>query len=142
MPLDPPHILGRQLRDYLSRQVDRGRIRHANEKIPQLNRLPESLSELACPGLEFLSGARLEFKIRLERDQRGWLVTQFQFHVRLPQPCAFGMLRIHLNPGASHDPLTVPRCHMHIGDSRAHVPFPIMHPRLILYLICEHIERG
>jgi hypothetical protein len=31
---------------------------------------------------------------------------------------------------------------MHIGDSRAHVPFPIIHPRLILYLICERIENG
>jgi hypothetical protein len=27
-----------------------------------------------------------------------------------------------------------------IGDSQAHVLFPIMSPRLIVHLICEHIE--
>ena len=90
--LDPPHILGRQLRDYLSRQVDRGRIRHANEKIPQLNPLSRKSSELACTGMKFLSGARLEFRFD-SKNQRGWLVTQFYFHVHLPQPCAFGRSR-------------------------------------------------
>jgi hypothetical protein len=50
------------------------------------------------------------------------------------------MVRIHLNPATLHDPLRVPRCHLHVGDSQAHIPFPIMNPRLILSLICEHIE--
>jgi hypothetical protein len=50
------------------------------------------------------------------------------------------MVRSHLNEISSHDPLAIPRCHMHIADSEAHVPFPVMNPRLILYLICEHIE--
>ncbi|MEK7753768.1 MAG: hypothetical protein AAB654_17735 [Acidobacteriota bacterium] len=68
-------------------------------------------------------------------------LKQFQFRVFLPGACSVRKLRIHLNPGDSHRPLTVPRCHMHIGDSRAHVPFPIIHPRLILYLICEHVEK-
>jgi len=50
------------------------------------------------------------------------------------------MLRIHLNGEPWYDPLTVPRCHLHIGDSRAHIPFPVTNPRLILHLLCEHIE--
>ena len=45
-----------------------------------------------------------------------------------------------LNAHSWHDPFARPRCHMHIGNSQAHVPFPAMDPRLILYLICEHIE--
>jgi hypothetical protein len=50
------------------------------------------------------------------------------------------MIRIHLNREGGHDPLNVPQCHFHIGDSKAHVPFPIMSPRLMVHLICEHIE--
>src|SRR5207248_9864326 len=37
-------------------------------------------------------------------------------------------------PQRGADPLAVPRCHMHIGDSKAPVPFPLMDPRLILHL--------
>lgn len=140
MLLDPPHILGRQLRDYLSRQVDGGRIPRTNEKIPQLNTLSESLSKLACPGLAFSSGARLKFEIQIQKDQRGCFLRQFQFRLHSPNRPAVEIVRIELKPETQRDPLAVPRCHMHIGDSRAHVPFPIIHPRLILHLICEHIE--
>ncbi|MDP2999841.1 MAG: hypothetical protein Q8N47_20300 [Bryobacterales bacterium] len=142
MLLDPPHILGRQLRDYLSRQVDRGRIRHANEKVLQLNTLPDSLSKLACSGLAFSSGARLKFEIQIQKDQRGCFLRQFQFRLHSPNRPAVEMVRIELEPETQRDPLVVPRCHLHIGGRAAHVPFPIMHPVLILYLICEHIERG
>lgn len=138
--LEPPDRLRRQMRAYFARKAECHRIRRTNEKIPQLTTVQGGLNELACPGLEFLSGTRLEFKMRLEEDRRGWLLKQFQFHVFPPGARRVPMLQIHLNIGASHDPLTVPRCHMHIGDSRAHVPFPIIHPGLILYLICEHIE--
>lgn len=140
MVLERPDHLVRQMRAYLSRQVDHGRIRRTNEKIPRLATVQDGLNELTCPGLEFLSGARLEFKMRLENDQQRWLMKQFRFHVFLPGARGVRSVRVHLNPGAWHDPLTVPRCHLHIGDSRAHVPFPIIHPRLILHLICEHIE--
>ncbi|MEX2299623.1 MAG: hypothetical protein WD733_01730 [Bryobacterales bacterium] len=50
------------------------------------------------------------------------------------------MIRVHLNTGASYDPLMVPRCHLHVDNSEAHVPFPIMSPSLILYVLCEHVE--
>jgi len=140
MLLEPPDRLRRQLRDYLSRQADRGRMKRADEKIPQLAALQGGLNELACPEAKFSSGARLEFKIQLEEQQRGWLVKRFRFHVHLPRARSINMVRIHLNAETWHDPLAVPRCHMHIGDSQAHVPFPIMDPRLILHLICKDVE--
>jgi hypothetical protein len=73
MLLEPPDRLRRQLRAYLSRQVDRGRMKRTDEKIPQLAAIQGGLNELACPKAEFSSGARLEFKIQLEEKQRGWL---------------------------------------------------------------------
>lgn len=140
MLLEPPDRLRRQLRDYLSRQVDHGRMKRTDERIPQLAAAPGGLNELACPETEFSSGARLEFRIQLEATQRGWLVRQFHFHLHFPRARSINMVRIHLKAEAWHDPLKVPRCHMHIGNSRAHIPFPIMDPRLILYLICERLE--
>ena len=140
MVLERPDLLGKQMRVDLSRQVDYRRIGRTDDKFLQLTTIQGGLDELACPELELLSGTRLEFKMRLEEVQRGWLLKQFRFHVFLPGARGVRRVRVHLNPGDSNAPLAVPRCHMHIGDSRAHVPFPIIHPRLILYLICEHIE--
>ena len=140
MLLERPDRLGRQLRAYLSRQADHGRMKHTNEKIPAFATIGGGVSELACPQAEFSSGSRLTFKVQAAEEQRGWLVKRFQFHLHLPATRRIRMVRIHLNEISSHDPLAVPRCHMHIADSEAHVPFPIMDPRLILYLICEHIE--
>jgi len=142
MLLEPPDRLGRQLRAYLSRQVDRGRMKRTSEKIPQLATVRGGLNELSCAKAEFSSGARLHFDIQLEEEQRGWLVRRFRFRVHLPQPRSVNTVQIHLNAGTSYDPLAVPRCHMHIGDSKGHLPFPVMDPRLILHLICEHVEPG
>jgi hypothetical protein len=138
--LEPPDRLQRELRHYLSRQVDYDRMKRTDEKIPQLTQVQGGFNELACPDAEFSSGARLEFRIQLETSQCGWLVKRFRFHVYLAQARSIDMVRIHLNEETPHDPLTVPRCHMHIGNSRAHIPFPIMDPRLILHLICDYLE--
>jgi hypothetical protein len=140
MLLEPPNQLLRHFRAYLTRQVDYGRRKSTDEKIVQLAAVQGGLNELVCPKAEFSSGARLEFKIQLEEEQHGWLVKRFQFHVHLPRTRSINMVRIHLNAEESHEPLVVPRCHMHIGKSKAHVPFPIMDPRLILHLICEGVE--
>lgn len=67
-------------------------------------------------------------------------MREFEFHIYLPDTRRVKMVRIHLNATASHDPLKVARCHMHIDDGDAHVPFPVLNPRLILHLICEHLE--
>ncbi|MGA2773192.1 MAG: hypothetical protein ABSG26_20485 [Bryobacteraceae bacterium] len=140
MLMEQPDRLRRQLRVYLSRQVDRGRMKRTDEKIPQLAAIQGGVTELACPNAGFSAGARLQFNIQLEQKQRGWLVKRFRFHVHLPPGRSINMVLIHLNAEVGHDPLRIPRCHMHIGDSQAHVPFPIMDPRLILHLICELVE--
>ncbi len=115
-------------------------MKHADETVPRLTTVLGGLNELACDDAKFSSGARLQFNIQLEQEQRGWLVRRFRFHLHLPQTRSIKMVRIHLNPETWHDPVAVPRCHMHIGNSQAHVPFPVMDPRLILHLICEHLE--
>lgn len=138
--MEPPNLLGRQLRTYLSRQVDHGRMKRTDERIPRLEALEEGVNELACPKAEFSSDARLEFRIQFEATQRGWLMRRFQFHLHLEPGRRINMVRIHLNADASHDPLVVPRCHMHVGNGEPHIPFPIMDPRLILCFICEHLE--
>lgn len=135
-----PDILRRQFRAYLSRQVDRRRIDRMNERIPRLETVHNGLNQLTCDELEFRSGARLQFKIRLEKHQPAWSIEQFQFHLHLPVDRSVRMIRVHLNTGASYDPLMVPRCHLHVDNSEAHVPFPIMSPSLILYVLCEHVE--
>lgn len=140
MLLDPPHFLRREYRAYLARLLDRNRIMGPVEAIPQLNRVQGGFEELVCPELSFSSGARLEFNVRLEQEQGGWLVRRFHFCLDLPQQRRINRVRIELNPEGSHNPLEVPRCHMHIDNSQAHIPFPVMNPRLILHVICDQIE--
>jgi hypothetical protein len=140
MLLEAPAQLGRELRAYLARQVDHGRVKRTDEKVPRLTTIQGGLNELVCPRAEFTSGARLEFSIQMEESQRGWLVRRFKFHLYLPRERRIKVFRIHLNGESWHDPQVVPRCHLHIGDSRAHIPFPVMDPRLILLVICEHVE--
>jgi len=139
MLIESPALLGRQLRQDLSRQIDSGRMKRTEDRVPQLATLEGGLNELKCPGADFVDGGRLLFDIQVEDSQRGWLVKRFRFHLHLPPSRTIGMVRIHLNPGPLHDPVRIPRCHLHVGDSEAHIPFPIMNPRLILSLACEYI---
>lgn len=138
--LEPPDLVRRQIRTYLSRQVDLRRMKRPDEKIPQLTTVQAGLNELKCPAAEFLSGARLEFDIQLEEQQGNWRVKRFRFHLFLPQKRKVDMVRVHLNADEWHAPLVVPRCHMHVGSSNAHIPFPVMDPRLIVHLFCEQVE--
>ncbi len=140
LDMDQPHLLLRQLRHYLSRQADHGRLRNLKEKAIELVTVSERSQELTCHYLRFKSGSELTFRIRLDQRHVGWFLKQFQFHVKLAQPRRVGMVRIHLDPENRFDPLSVPRCHLHVDNSRPHVPFPIISPRLILHLVCEHIE--
>ncbi|MGB9456879.1 MAG: hypothetical protein WCB12_12600 [Bryobacteraceae bacterium] len=140
MLLEAPDIVRRQLRAYLSRKVDCGRIERTDEKIPQLMTLQGGFSQLSCPDVQFSSGARLSFEIKLEEKQGGWLVRQFQFHITLARSRTIKMVRFHLNAATRHDPLTIPRCHLHIDNSEAHVPLPVMDPLLMVHIICEHVE--
>jgi hypothetical protein len=138
-----PNLLQKQLRAYLIRQTDHNRMKHrVSEKIPTLKPIGDNKYELACPKITFVSDAQLEFKIEVEKQQTCWLMRQLKFHIFLAPETSINMLRIHLKPTISHDPTEIPRCHMHIGDNRAHIPFPAMDPRLILHFICEHIIPG
>ena len=138
MILDNPGALRRQLRHYLAEQTNRRKLKRTYE-CPRLDIHPEGVNELVCENVEFHSESRLNFNIRMVHERVGWLVKQFKFDLHL-RGRDINMLRIHLNQTVGYDPLRVPRCHFHIGDSEAHIPFPIMSPRLMLHLICEHIE--
>lgn len=141
LDLDPPDLLLRQMRAYLADQEDHGRIGHFVEKSVQLSLRTDGIEELDCHAVQFASGSSLDFKVRMKKRQTGWRITQFQFHLHLPTIRNVDMVRIHLNVKRKQDPLVIPRCHLHIGGGkRAHVPFPIMSPRLTLQLVCELIE--
>ena len=136
--LEHPGTLRRELRHDLARQADFGRLKQSDNVI-NLGPPTYGGQELVCPAVEFKSDSKLDVKLDLEERQQGWLVRRFQFHLHLSGR-RIPMLRIHLNEQVGHDPVRVPRCHFHIGDSQAHIPFPIMSPRLMVNLICEHIE--
>lgn len=139
MWLDHPSKLRLQLRSDLAGQVDLGRLKRSDDRVVKLNPPAKGLQELVCPAVEFRSDSKLDFKIQLEKQQQGWLIRRFWFHLHLSGR-KIQMVRIHLNDKVGYDPLRIPRCHFHIGDSKAHIPFPIMSPRLMVHLICEHIE--
>jgi hypothetical protein len=138
MMVDHPATLLRQLRHYLAEQANCGKLNQTYDA-PRLESHEGGLQELVCEDVEFRSDSSLNFNVLLEREQAGWLVKRFEFHLHFARR-SINMVRIHLNQDRGRDPLTVPRCHFHIGDSNAHIPFPIMSPRLMLHLICEHIE--
>jgi hypothetical protein len=141
LDLDPPDRLLRQMRAYLADREDHGRIKRFVEKSVLLSLLTDGVQELYCQPIQFTSGSSLDFRVRLKKQQTGWRITQFQFHLHLPAARTVNMVRIHLNINRTRDPLRVSRCHLHIGGGkRAHVPFPIMSPRLTLQLICDVME--
>ena len=139
MVLDHPGTLRRQLRHYLAEQSNRGRLKKTYDHVPQLKTHSGNIQELVCEEVEFKSDAKLDFNIELEQQQTGWFVKRFKFDLRLSGR-VIAMVRIHLNQERGRDALKVPRCHLHLGQSEAHIPFPIMSPRLVVHLICEHLE--
>jgi hypothetical protein len=141
LDLGPPDLLLRQMRAYLADQEDHRRIKHLAEKPVQLSQRKDGIQELECHAVQFASGSRLDFNIRLKKQQTGWRIIQFKFHLHLPPARKVQMVRVHLNVKGTWDALTVPRCHLHIGGGkRSHVPFPIMSPRLTLHVVCDAIE--
>ncbi len=137
--VDHPGTLRRHLRYYLAEQANSRRLKQTYDDVPRLETQAGGFQELVCDEVEFWSDSRLTFNVQMEREQTGWLIRRFKFHLHLAGR-GINMIRIHLNEGAGFDPLNVPRCHFHIGDSKAHIPFPTMSPRLMLHLLCELIE--
>jgi hypothetical protein len=141
MKLDEPDVLRRQLRAYLRRQVDRGRLKRADSSVPEIDALGQDSVRLSCHDLAFTSGSRLTFEITLNKRQAGWVIQKFEFHVRLAPKRKVKMVRIDLNASDLwHDALRIPRCHFHIDESEPHLAFPVLNPRLLLYTMCEQIE--
>lgn len=133
-----PAILRRQLRYYLAELANCGRLKKTYDG-PRIEQCGDGLVELVGDEVEFTSESRLEFNIRLKETQLGWLVQKFRFHLHLQQR-RINMMRIHLNETEVHDSLRIPMCHLHIDGSGAHIPFPIMNPRMTIHLICAYIE--
>ena len=69
LSLDPPHLVLRQLRHYLSRQADHGRVIRLRENAIELVTISAISQELICQQLEFSSGSELMFKLWLERSK-------------------------------------------------------------------------
>lgn len=135
-----PGNLYRQLRHYLQSLVDRKRMSTRVVDALRLTTQKSAINDLRSAVVEFASGSKLEFNIQVEKSQDGWMIVSYEFHLSLPQSRAVKMVRLHLNRAASHRPLHIPRCHMHVGDSEAHVPIPAMTPLMLLHLICEILE--
>lgn len=141
LDLGDPARVYRQIRAYLAELEDHGRIKRFRENMLPLRAAQDGVQELRCVPIELTSGSRFEFTIKMRQQQGICRLIEFEFHLNLPPARNVDMVRIHLIPERPRDPLQVPQCHMHIGGGeRAHVPFPIMSPRLILHLVCEVIE--
>jgi len=139
MTFDHPENLLRQLRAYLARQADYHRLKRSAQPL-RLETSAGNVQELVCDEVEFESDSKLTFNIEMvEAQTAGWLVKRFKYQLQLPGR-GIDMVRIHLNQEPGLNALKVPRCHLHLGSSEAHIPFPIMNPLLMVHLICEHIE--
>lgn len=141
LDLDHPAMVFRQMRAYLFELENRRRIKRFEAGKLHLRLTGDGIQELRCDPMELTSGSRFEFTVKMRQQQGICRLLEFEFHLDLPAARSVGMVRIHLNPERPRDPLQVPQCHLHIGcGERAHVPFPIMSPRLTLHLVCEVIE--
>src|SRR2546428_2478643 len=97
MWLEHPGKLRLQLRSDLARQVDLKKLKRSDDGVINLHPGTNSLQELVCPGVEFWSDSKLNFKVELEALQQGWIVKRFQFHLHLALTRSIQMVRIHLN---------------------------------------------
>jgi hypothetical protein len=130
------------MRAYLADREDHGRIKHFAEKSVQLSPQTDGIQKLECLAVQFASGSSLDFNIRMKKQQTGWRMTDFEFNLHLPRARKVNMVCVHLNVSRTRDALVVPRCHLHVGGGKkAHLPFPIMSPRLTLQLVCDVIEQ-
>jgi hypothetical protein len=134
----------RDLRAYLGRLFDRKCIKEPVEKAVQLQQEKDGVNKLTCSSVKFVSESRLEFTIWMEPQPPGWRISEFEFNLILPRQRDITAVLVHLNAERGRDCLKVPRCHLQIGRAgkhgKAHIPFPVMSPLLMLHLICEVIE--
>jgi len=96
------------------------------------------VEELVCQGVEFATGSRLSFSLKMVDHRGRWSMLSFEFDLHLSGR-KVEMIQVHLNERGSPEPDRVPRCHLHVRPSDAHIPFPATGPRLIVNLLCEHV---
>ena len=96
MMVDHPGTLRRQLRHYLAEQANCRRLKQTYDDVPRLETQAGGLQELVCDEVEFRSDSRLTFNVQMEREQTGWLIRRFKFHLHLSKR-SINMIRIHLN---------------------------------------------
>jgi hypothetical protein len=138
LKVDHPETLLRQIRHYLAEQSNRRRLKKSYDG-PRLTDHAREIKKIESDEIEFHSDSKLTFSIELHQDRYRWEVKHFEFNLHIPGR-AVDRVRIDLNLNHDADPVRVPRCHFHIGDGDAHIPFPLMSLRLTLHLLCEHIE--
>lgn len=80
----------------------------------------------------FDSGARLSFGVTLQQSASRSSLVAFRFHLHLPTGRSPEYLRFDLNPQAHADPLSEPRCHLHLGLDKVRLPLPVLGPFEIL----------
>jgi hypothetical protein len=146
--LPAPSLFLKELRAYLQALTDSRELRKGGVNLPRLNPSPVDFpgcqqidagprlfkSASPEPAIELSSGAKVSLGVTLRpMDTRGSQLVAYRFHLELPHPGIIQYLGIDLNaPKGTYDPLHQPRSHMHPGDHRVHVPYPVMHPLAIL----------
>jgi hypothetical protein len=150
--LPPPHQYFRDVRIYLQRMTDVGRIRNGvhvlKQKSPeigvtQIDAGPTTFREPCGDCIRFDSGAQLSFGIMLRFDGARTTLISYRFYLNLLPASGLRFVRIDLNAPKDkdkYDPLHMPRCHMHPGFEGIHIPFPVMAPIEVLDRIVHVIE--
>ncbi len=148
--LPPTQQFFGELRFYLQRMTDRGRLTKGARSLSQLEtaeghtqiNVGPTIFRAPCENcLIFRSGAQLSFGITLRVDGSFSRLLAYRFHLNLIQSSGLRFIRIDLNtPKAEYDPMHMPRSHMHPGFEHVHIPFPAMHPMEVLDRIFHVIE--
>ena len=152
--LPSPNVLVRQVRTYLQRMTDTGRVIRGPRSIShlvsvfqedegyvQINVGPTIFKEPCEDCIRFRSGAQLSFGLTVRQDNLGVRLISYRFYLDLLNTSGLRFVRIDLNPPKSeYDPLHIPRSHIHTGFEGIHLPFPVMHPLEVLDRIFHVIE--
>ena len=148
--LPPTRQFFSQLRFYLQRMTDRGRLTKGARALSQLEtaeghaqiNVGPTIFRASCDDcIIFRSGAQLSFGITLRVDGSYSRLMAYRFHLNLLESSGLRFIRIDLNaPKSDYDPMHMPRSHMHPGFEHVHIPFPAMHPMEVLDRVFHVIE--
>ena len=151
LALPKPDAYYREIRNYLQRERDKGRIKTGHQSVRILKQQDGSTLINVGPSIyknpcqeciQFQSTAELSLGITLSTQGSDTELLSYRFHLQLPERSGLSFVRIDLNgpPKAGHDHLQVPRSHVHPGFEEAHIPFPVMTPLEVLDRIFHVIE--